>query len=107
MTTEPESEPNPAKRTREVLVNPFRVGDKVTLPAGTPYRTKDPELKGQQRTAHKQTVTVEQAVPGFIVRKPTGEVQSRLPRIRTSGSGKYKKNISITNDIIMANKQLF
>lgn len=106
VTTAPEPAPAPvqsSKETREVLVNPFKVGDKVSIPAGTTYTSSNPALKGRNKTGRAQTVTVLDSFPSFLTRTKSGRILARPFRIRTTGSGGYWKDITITEKIIRMN----
>lgn len=92
---------------REVLENPFRAGDRVRIPAGTPFKSTNPSLAGRHKTKRTQTVTVEEALSGVRVWTKNGRVLSRLPRIRTTSSGGYEKDIIITDEIVLLNAERF
>jgi hypothetical protein len=89
--------------TREVLTNPFQVGERVTIPAGTTYTTTNPTIRGRQKTKRAQTVTVDDTFPAFLVRTKSDRVLVRPLRIRTTGSGGYAKDINITEQIVRLN----
>ena len=89
--------------SRDILTNPFQPGDRVIIPAGTTYVTANPTIKGRHRSKRAVTVVVEEAYPAFLVRTANGRVLSRPPRIRTTGSGGYDKNINITEQIVVMN----
>lgn len=90
---------------REVLKNPFRAGESIRIPAGTPFKSTNPSLRGRQKTKRTQTLTVGQAMPGVRVWTKNGRVLSRLPRIRTTSSGGYEKDITITDEIVLLNAE--
>lgn len=89
--------------TREVLKNPFEVGDTVLIPAGTTYTTTNPTLKGRHKTKRATSVLVEDSFPAFFTRSKSGRIMGRPLRIRTTGSGGYWKDINITEAIVTIN----
>jgi hypothetical protein len=92
-----------SEETREVLSNPFQIGEEVTIPAGTTYTSSNPAVKGRQKTKRTQTVTVADTFPAFVVRTKTDRLLIRPLRIRTTGSGGYAKDINITESIVRMN----
>lgn len=95
-----------ADETREVLVNPFKVGETVTIPAGTIYTSTDPELKGRQKMKRAETVVVDETFPASLVRTQSQRVLVQPLRIRTIGPDGYTKDINITEKIIRLNGQI-
>lgn len=95
-----------ADETREVLVNPFKVGETVTIPAGTTYTSTDPALKGRRKTERAETVVVDETFPASLVRTQSQRILVQPLRIRTSGSGLYTKDINITEKIIRLNGKI-
>lgn len=93
----------PILETREILTNPFQVGDQVMIPAGTTFTSTNPSVKGRQKTKRSQVVTVEETFPAFLVRTKTNRILVRPLRIRTKGSGGYAKDINITEMIVRLN----
>lgn len=92
---------------REVLENPFRAGDRITIPAGTPFRSNNPSLSGRRKTKRTQTITVEEAMSGVRVWTKNGRVLSRLPKVRTTSSGGYEKDISVTDEVVLLNAERY
>ena len=92
--------------SRQVLANPFKVGEQVTIPAGTPYTSTAPTLKGRQvvKRAHKVVVS-ETTTPVIAPRNSEkgSKVLVRPVRIRAKGSGGYWKDITLTEKIVKAN----
>lgn len=89
--------------TREVLVNPFQVGETVTIPAGTIYTSTNPELKGRRRLERAETVIVDEIFPATLVRTPSQRVLIHPYRIRTRNHGGYAKDINVTEKIVRLN----
>jgi hypothetical protein len=92
--------------TRKVLVNPFHVGETVTIPAGTIYTSTDPELKGRQRTKRAETVVVDATFPASLTRTPSNQLLVRPQRIRVQNHGGYAKDFNITEKIVRLNGKL-
>lgn len=92
-----------SEETREVLTNPFEVGEEVSIPAGTTYTSTDPSLKGRLKTQQALTVIVAEVFPASLVRTKNDRVMTRPLRIRTTGSGGYAKDINITEQIVRLN----
>lgn len=95
-----------ADETREVLVNPFKVGETVTIPTGTIYTSTNPELKGRQKTKRAETVVVDETFPASLVRTQSQRVLVQPLRIRATGTDGYTKDINITEKIIRLNGQI-
>lgn len=89
--------------TRKVLVNPFQVGETVTIPAGTIYTSTDPELKGRRKMERAETVEVDEIFPATLVRAQSQRVLVRPHRIRTRSHDGYTKDISVTEKIVRLN----
>lgn len=89
--------------TREVLVNPFQVGETVTIPAGTIYTSTNPELKGRRKMERAETVVVDEIFPATLVRSRSHGVLVRPHRIRTRNHDGYAKDISVTEKLIRLN----
>lgn len=95
-----------ADETREVLVNPFRAGETVTIPAGTMYTTTDPAHKGRQKMERAMTVVVDEIFPASLVRTRSQQVLVQPLRIRTTCADGYSKDINITEKIIRLNGKI-
>lgn len=92
--------------TREVLVNPFKVGESIVIPAGTPFTSSAPTLKGRQVVKRAHKVTVNEAIPAHLAPRnsDTGsKVLVRPLKVRAKGSGGYWKDINITEKIVKLN----
>lgn len=92
-----------ADETRNVLVNPFQVGETVTIPAGTIYTTTNPELKGRLKTERAETVVVDETFPASLFRTPSNRLLVRPQRIRVRNHGGYARDINITEKIVRLN----
>lgn len=93
-----------ADETRNVLVNPFQVGETVTLPVGTIYTSTNPELKGRQKTARAETVVVSETFPASLFRTPSNRLLVRPQRIRVRNhDGGYDRDINITEKLVRLN----
>jgi hypothetical protein len=92
--------------TRQVLVNPFREGDIVNIPAGSVFTSSAPTLKGRQKVKRGHKVTVVDTIPAHVQPRnsETGsKVLIRPSRIRAKGSGSYWKDITLTEKILKFN----
>jgi hypothetical protein len=92
--------------TRKVLVNPFQVGETVTLPVGTIYTSTNPELSGRQKTQRAETVVVDESFPASLVRTPSNRLMVRPQRIRVRNHGEYARDINITEKIVRLNGKI-
>lgn len=95
-----------ADETRDVLVNPFQVGETVTIPAGTTYTSTDPALKGRQKMERAQAIEVDEVFPASLVRTQSQQVLVQPLRIRTTCPDGYAKDINITEKIIRLNGKI-
>jgi hypothetical protein len=92
--------------TREVLANPFKVGESVTIPAGTTFTSSNPTQKGRQVAKRGHKVTVSDTIPARIAPRKSekgSKVLVRPLRIRAKGSGGYWKDITLTEKLIRVN----
>lgn len=90
-------------RTHTALVNPFHVGETVTIPAGTIYTSTNPELKGRQRTKKAETAVIDETFPAVLTRTPSNQLLVRPHRIRVQNHDGYAKDITITEKIVRLN----
>lgn len=91
---------------REVLVNPFKVGETIIVPAGTSFTSTAPTLKGRQKAKRAHKITVSEAVPAQLAprKSETGsKVLVRPLRVRAKGSGGYVKDFNVTEKLIKLN----
>lgn len=96
-----------ADETREVLVNPFQVGETVTIPTGTIYTSTDPALTGRQKTKRAETVVVDETFPASLVRTKSQGVLVRPLRIRTTTNASgYARDFNITEKIVRLNGKI-
>jgi hypothetical protein len=92
--------------TRQVLVNPFKEGDVVNIPAGSTFTSAAPTLKGRQKVKRGHKVTVIGTIPAHVQPRnsETGsKVLIRPARLRAKGSGNYWKDITLTEKILKFN----
>ena len=92
--------------TRQVLANPFKAGDTVTIPAGAVFTSSAPTAKGRQITKRGHSVTVHDFIPARVQPRKSekgSNVLVRPPRIRAKGSGGYWKDITLTEKIVKLN----
>ena len=70
--------------TREVLANPFKVGEQIVIPAGTVFTSTAPTLKGRQKVKRAHKVTISEAVPAHLAPRNSekGSKSSRPPTPR-------------------------
>jgi hypothetical protein len=103
-------EPTAIKTTggvvRKVLVNPFKAGDSVLIPAGSIFTSSAPTAKGRQVVRRGHNVTVHDIIPARVQPRKSekgSNVLVRPPRIRAKGSGGYWKDITLTDKIVRLN----
>lgn len=92
--------------TREVLTNPFKVGEQITIPSGTVFTSTAPTLKGRQIVKRAHKVTVMDAIPAKVQPRNSekgSKVLVRPVRVRAKGSGGYWKDITLTEKIVRIN----
>lgn len=92
--------------SREVLTNPFKVGEQITIPSGTVFTSTAPTLKGRQTVKRAHKVTVMDAIPAKVQPRNSekgSKVLVRPVRVRAKGSGGYWKDITLTEKIIRIN----
>lgn len=92
--------------TRQVLVNPFKAGDVVNIPAGSVFTSAAPTLKGRQKVKRGHKVTLVGTIPAHVQPRnsETGsKVLIRPARLRAKGSGNYWKDITLTEKILKFN----
>lgn len=90
-------------QTHKALVNPFHVGETVTIPAGTVYTSTNPELKGRQRTKRAETAVIDNTFPASLTRTPSNQLLVRPHRIRVQNHDGYARDIAITEKIVRLN----
>lgn len=98
-----------SENTREVLVNPFKIGESVMIPSGTVYTSTAPSLKGRQQVKRAHKVTVADTIPARVAPRKSekgAKVLVRPVRLRAKGSGGYFKDITLTEKIIRMNGKL-
>lgn len=94
------------KDVRQVLVNPFKAGESVMIPAGVTFTSTAPTLKGRQVVKRGHKVTVADSVPVRVQPRNSEKGSNflvRPPRIRAKGSGGYWKDITLTEAIVKLN----
>lgn len=92
--------------SREVLVNPFKAGEQITIPSGTVFTTTAPHAKGRQVVKRSHKVTVIDSIPARVQPRnsTTGaKFLVRPVRVRAKGSGGYWKDITLTEKIVRIN----
>lgn len=92
--------------TREVLTNPFKVGEQITIPSGTVFTSTAPSAKGRQVVKRSHKVTVLDTIPARVQPRnsATGaKFLVRPVRVRAKGSGGYWKDITLTEKIVRLN----
>jgi hypothetical protein len=92
--------------TAKVLVNPFKKGDKVTVPAGSQFTTTNPKVHGTQVTKRKVVNEVELDFKSYAKYRMVGRgsvVSVSPPSIYCAGSGSYWKDIVVTEEMILLN----
>ena len=95
-----------SKDTRQVLDNPFKIGDSISIPSGAIFTSAAPTAKGRQVVKRGHKVTVHDIIPARVQprKSETGSnVLVRPPRIRAKGSGGYWKDITLTEKIVRLN----
>lgn len=96
------------RETTKVLVNPFKKGEKVVVPAGATFTSTNPQMVGKQTSKRKVTNEVEvvfepYAKARFIGSRGTSIVSVTPPRIYCAGTGGYWKEITVTEEMILLN----
>lgn len=92
--------------SREVLVNPFKAGEQITIPSGTVFTSTAPSAKGRQVVKRSHKVTVIDSIPARVQPRnsETGaKFLVRPVRVRAKGSGGYWKDITLTEKIVRLN----
>lgn len=92
--------------TREALVNPFKVGEVITIPSGSTFTSTAPTIKGRQKVKRAHKVTISGSLPAQIAPRNSekgSKVLVRPLRIRAKGSGGYWKDINLNEKIIKLN----
>lgn len=92
--------------SREVLVNPFKVGETITIPSGSTFTSTAPTLKGRQKVRRAHKVTISDSLPAQIAPRKSekgSKVLVRPLRIRAKGSGGYWKDINLNEKIVKLN----
>ncbi|MFS0884919.1 hypothetical protein AB3M81_06705 [Aeromicrobium sp. 179-A 4D2 NHS] len=82
------------------LHNPFRKGETVVIPAGTPFRSMNPSIKGPQVTKKTQTVVAHMTSPGY---RPQSGYDGAAARVTIAGGGGYWKDFEVTEEMLEAN----
>ena len=93
-------------KTRQVLSNPFRIGEQIVIPAGTVFTSTNPAAKGRQLVKRAHKVTVHDSIPARVQPRKSekgSQVLIRPVRIRAKGSGGYWKDITLTEKVIRFN----
>lgn len=92
--------------TREVLGNPFKVGESIVIPAGTVFTSTAPTLKGRQKVKRAHKVTISEAIPAHLAPRNSekgSKVLVRPLRVRVKSSGGYWKDITLNEKIVKLN----
>lgn len=92
--------------TREVLTNPFKAGERITIPSGTVFTSTAPTAKGRQVVKRAHKVTVMDSIPARVQPRNSekgSKVLVRPVRVRAKGSGGYWKDITLTEKIVRLN----
>ena len=92
--------------TREVLANPFKVGESIIVPAGTVFTSTAPTLKGRQKVKRAHKVTISETVPAQLAPRNSekgSKVLVRPLRVRVKSSGGYWKDITLNEKIVKLN----
>lgn len=84
------------------LHNPFVKGQKIVIPAGTPFRSMHPSVNGPQRSKTTRTVTVHHVAPSY---RAASGYDGAAARVTIPGSGGYWKDFEITEEMLTANDQ--
>ena len=95
-----------SKGVRQVLVNPFKAGESIMIPAGVTFTSTAPTLKGRQVVRRGHKVTVSDSIPVKVQPRNSEKGSNflvRPARIRAKGSGGYWKDITLTESIIKLN----
>jgi len=85
-----------------MMHNPFKKGDSVVIPAGTPYRSMSPSVQGTQYTKRATTIKTEYPSSGYSD-AAVGWLVVAMPTVRAAGTGGYWKDYTVTPEMIEAN----
>jgi hypothetical protein len=94
------------KETRDVLANPFKVGESIVIPAGTVFTSTAPTLKGRQKVKRAHKVVVSETIPAHLAPRNSekgSKVLVRPLRVRVKSSGGYWKDITLNEKIVKLN----
>lgn len=84
--------------TIDLLENPFKTGDVITIPAGTEYISMAPNVDGLQVTKKKMTITVHKATEGY-----TFDYDAFNASVSAAGAGGYWKYFYLSEEMLKAN----
>lgn len=88
------------------IPNPFRRGQQITVPKGTPVRSTDPRHGGRRITGRTQTVTVFAHSPGWVDvwgDHGCGRGFVLLPTVTWPGSSGYWQSVAVTPELCAVN----
>ena len=88
-----------SSRNSRDLLNPFKVGDEVLIPAGSKFTSTDPRFPGKQRTAYDRTLEVD-GVDGV-----KGDTMIYEPEITHRTISGYYKRVVLSRAILRANNK--
>lgn len=82
------------------LENPFNRGDKIVVPAGTPFRSMNPSIKGPQVTKRATTIRVHMVSNSY---RPVAGYNGAPAKVTIAGGGGYWKDFEVTEEMLEAN----
>lgn len=90
---------------QRLLTNPFRRGERIVIPKGTPYRTTHPGKDGLHKTGRAATVTLRSVYRSYVDTYSRGRGEPILVpgTVTTAGTGGYWKDYVVTEDLLVAN----
>ena len=92
-----------SKHQNDVLThNPFKKGDTVVVPAGTPFTSTDPSIDGVQHTKVSKSYKVHGAHQGYADAK-ADSIYIRPATVNSTGAGGYWKDFVVTPELVSGN----
>ncbi|MBC9705955.1 MAG: hypothetical protein H9W81_13485 [Enterococcus sp.] len=82
----------------QILVNPFKQGETITIPSGSDYISMAPNVDGIQKTKQNQKVVVDRAQQGY-----TYDEQLHEPQVIVEGENGYWEYFYLNEVIVSMN----
>ena len=97
------------KTTLKFLSNPFRSGETIKVPAGTPFETDDPKFptgKGHAVRTANFTVDYALSMDENRVKFPYFSPDKDKPKVAVLFSTEYTRDYELTEELLKANGKL-